>query len=229
MSSSPKRCPAAASRPLLVGYLVMAFLFAASAVLSVFAQGQTPPPERTNQPNLRTFTLKELAAFDGKDGRPAYAAYEGLIYDFSSSPLFKEGEHYQHLAGQDLTGALAGAPHGTEVFAAFPVVGKLIRGEEAAQPLPPPRPRSLLFLGKNLTAWSGYLLGLFFVLNFTTCYVMPWCTRSLPWHGTLPGPDRWDRVVLKLSYYHRYFAWLTVIFGILHGVLGIFQSFGIRV
>ena len=38
----------------------------------------------------KVFTLAELAQYDGQDGRPAYFAYEGQVYDASSIPNWKE-------------------------------------------------------------------------------------------------------------------------------------------
>lgn len=71
-------------------------------------------------------TLQELSTYDGKEGRRAYIAYDGNIYDVTDSPLWKEGTHKKlHQAGQDLTEAMSKAPHAQEVFAKFEIVGKL--------------------------------------------------------------------------------------------------------
>ena len=79
----------------------------------------TPQPKR--------FTRGELAQFDGRDGRPAYLAYKGKVYDVSGSPLWEKGVHQdEHNAGKDLTDELAAAPHGEENIAVLPVVGELI-------------------------------------------------------------------------------------------------------
>lgn len=73
------------------------------------------------------FTLEELMNFDGKDGRPAYFAYKGKIYDVSSSRLWKDGTHLKtHFAGADLTNMLKKSPHGEEKIFQMPVVGQLI-------------------------------------------------------------------------------------------------------
>jgi len=79
-------------------------------------------------------TLRELKAFDGREGKPAYIAYRGRVYDVSGSPLWQSGEHEGlHRAGEDLTPMLGDAPHGEEVFARYPVVGTL---DAAASPPP---------------------------------------------------------------------------------------------
>jgi len=73
--------------------------------------------------------LEELARFDGRDGRPAYLAYAGKVYDVSDSFLWRVGRHQAlHRAGQDLTEALGQAPHGPELLERFPVVGILKPG-----------------------------------------------------------------------------------------------------
>ena len=75
---------------------------------------------------MREFTVEELAAFDGKDGRAAYAAYKGTVYDISASAMWVEGDHEGwHAAGADLTAEHADAPH-DEYVVDFPAVGKLI-------------------------------------------------------------------------------------------------------
>ncbi|HWJ03047.1 MAG TPA: cytochrome b5 domain-containing protein [Verrucomicrobiae bacterium] len=49
-------------------------------------------------------TRSELAKYDGKNGNPAYIAYEGRVYDVSK--VFSNGEHNGCTAGMDLTDKL---------------------------------------------------------------------------------------------------------------------------
>jgi predicted heme/steroid binding protein len=71
-------------------------------------------------------TLAELAGYDGRDGRRAYIAVNGTIYDVTESPRWKNGLHPpDHQAGQDLTEELSKAPHVRAVVERFPVVGTL--------------------------------------------------------------------------------------------------------
>jgi predicted heme/steroid binding protein len=80
-------------------------------------------------------TREELTGYDGREGRPAYVAVHGKIYDFTGSWLWKAGSHMQqHQAGQDLTEALLQAPHVRAVIERFPVVGQL------DEPVPQPAP-----------------------------------------------------------------------------------------
>jgi len=92
-------------------------------------------------------TLEELARYDGREGRRAYVAFLGTVYDVTESPLWREGAHQgMHAAGCDLTAAMADAPHGKEVFSGFPVVGRLdgAEPEKAFGTAPPPELRQRL-------------------------------------------------------------------------------------
>lgn len=71
-------------------------------------------------------TLAQLSLYDGKDGRPAYVAYKGKIFDVTASYTWRGGIHQViHLAGRDLTPAIKDAPHGEDLLDRFPVVGAL--------------------------------------------------------------------------------------------------------
>jgi len=63
----------------------------------------------------KKFTLEELKQYDGKEGRPAYIAYKGKVYDVSDNYLWVDGDHQgEHAAGRDLTEQMSSAPHGEE-------------------------------------------------------------------------------------------------------------------
>ena len=79
----------------------------------------------------KTFTPKELARYNGKQGRPAYAAVDGTVYDLSSSDRWPEGEHVLcdlgARAGHDLSQEILYAPsYMRERLAQRPVVGRLV-------------------------------------------------------------------------------------------------------
>lgn len=77
-------------------------------------------------PAVKSFTLAQLAIYNGKNGQPAYIAVSGVVYDVTNAQGWKNGSHQGVNAGQDLTSAIAQAPHGTSVLAGLPVVGNLV-------------------------------------------------------------------------------------------------------
>jgi predicted heme/steroid binding protein len=75
----------------------------------------------------RKFTLDELSKFDGKEGRLAYVAYNGIVYDVTEASLWSEGNHMgEHEAGKDLTQAMEASPHGNSVVEKMKKIGALI-------------------------------------------------------------------------------------------------------
>ena len=75
--------------------------------------------------NLKVITSSQLALRNGQDKPEIWIAYKGLVYDVSISRLWKNGKHYEHWAGQDLTDELKDAPHTEYVFEKFAVIGEL--------------------------------------------------------------------------------------------------------
>lgn len=80
--------------------------------------------------SVMSFTLAELAEFDGKDGSPAYVAVDGTVYDVTGSSQWPEGDHtpcdLDAVAGKDLSNVLEEAPARMRaLIEAMPVVGTL--------------------------------------------------------------------------------------------------------
>ncbi|MBN1624740.1 MAG: cytochrome B5 [Clostridia bacterium] len=74
----------------------------------------------------KIFTLEELANYDGQDGRPAYVAVDGVVYDLTNSGAWRNGKHNGFTAGKDLTEEIKEiSPHGVKNLEGIPVVGKL--------------------------------------------------------------------------------------------------------
>ncbi len=97
-------------------------------VVSLLLVGCTTPAPVDNDDigDLPTFTLEELSEFDGQDGRLAYVAVDGVVYDVSDEPRWSGGSHQGLTAGQDRTAEINQmSPHGTRVLNNLPVVGRL--------------------------------------------------------------------------------------------------------
>lgn len=75
--------------------------------------------------SLPIYSKRQLALRNGQDKDEIWCAFQGLIYDVTKSRLWRNGKHYEHWAGQDLTEELKDAPHNENVFDKFKVVGRL--------------------------------------------------------------------------------------------------------
>jgi len=76
---------------------------------------------------LKKVTVQELEENNGKNGKPAYFAYKGKVYDVSESSFWLDGDHLgMHQAGKDLTEELEMAPHREETFQRVKLVGDLV-------------------------------------------------------------------------------------------------------
>lgn len=114
---------------LLLIKISLFMIMASSAFFVVFFIGprlkkkrDTPTP-----PTGGEMSEEELGFFDGSEGRKAYFAYQGKIYDVSNSGLWKNGEHMtRHKAGLDLTDILSQAPHDETRILDMPVIGTLV-------------------------------------------------------------------------------------------------------
>jgi predicted heme/steroid binding protein len=68
------------------------------------------------------FTAATLAEYDGQDGRPAYIAIDGLVYDVSNHKSWTNGEHHGFEAGKDLSAEFK-ENHKEGTLRKLPVVG----------------------------------------------------------------------------------------------------------
>ncbi len=123
---------------LLLIKIVLFLMLVASATVVTFVIG---PKLKRRVPlgapgGARPMTADGLAACDGQEGRPAYIAYAGKVYDVTHSTLWKGGRHMgKHPCGADLTGFLSQAPHGDEKVLAMREVGDF-RPDAAVRPGP---------------------------------------------------------------------------------------------
>jgi predicted heme/steroid binding protein len=91
------------------------------------AETEAPAPEATAASASAPveLTAEELAAFDGQNGNPAYVAVDGVVYDVTNVPAWKNGAHNGNQAGKDLSDVIGKAPHKDSVLKNLKVVGKL--------------------------------------------------------------------------------------------------------
>ncbi|SEJ75477.1 Predicted heme/steroid binding protein [Cyclobacterium xiamenense] len=88
-------------------------------------QIQGPGVYLQERKRMLTISKNELALRNGQDRPDIWIAFEGKIYDLGKSRLWKNGRHYEHWAGQDLTEELKKAPHTAKVFDKFKPIGYL--------------------------------------------------------------------------------------------------------
>jgi predicted heme/steroid binding protein len=75
----------------------------------------------------RKISKDELAQNNGKEGKPAYIAFKGVVYEVSESAFWMEGDHMgAHDAGKDLTEEIELAPHREETLQKVKQVGMLV-------------------------------------------------------------------------------------------------------
>ncbi len=74
---------------------------------------------------MREYSISQLSLRNGQDKEEIWVAFRGIIYDVTASRMWRNGKHYEHWAGQDLTKELETAPHSEKVFEKFDVIGKL--------------------------------------------------------------------------------------------------------
>lgn len=75
--------------------------------------------------DLVKYSRGQLALRNGQDKDEIWVAFNGFIYDVTISKLWRNGKHYEHWAGQDLTNELKDAPHTQNVFDKFKIIGRL--------------------------------------------------------------------------------------------------------
>jgi predicted heme/steroid binding protein/uncharacterized membrane protein len=117
---------------ILLGMKILLFsIMVASASIVTFFIGPKLRKQKGSLPQGKKnkLTIEDLSYFDGKEGRPAYFAYNGKVYDVTSSSLWKDGNHMsKHPAGNDLTEMINGSPHGEEKILQMPALGQLLTG-----------------------------------------------------------------------------------------------------
>lgn len=152
---------------------------------------------------MKKFTKDELGKYNGEQGEKSYLAYKDNIYDVSGSRKWKDGNHMKtHHAGMDLTEAVENAPHGAEVLADFPIVGKIVSTKQSS-----PHLKSYLSFLSDLhvhSVFSHFTVSSFF---FSPAFLLIY----------LFFPDL--RLFESLSFYMLVIGIVTLPFSVLTGLL----------
>ncbi|WP_085959830.1 cytochrome b5 domain-containing protein [Clostridium sp. DL-VIII] len=78
----------------------------------------------------KQFILEELSQYDGSNGKSAYVAVDGIVYDLSNVEAWAGGKHFGLTAGKDLTSEF-NSHHGIKkVLNDKPKVGILIESKQ---------------------------------------------------------------------------------------------------
>lgn len=75
--------------------------------------------------NQREFTIEELANYDGANGKLAYVAVNGVVYDVSSEATWGGGTHFGLYAGKDVTDEFSRCHFNQDILKNLPEVGVL--------------------------------------------------------------------------------------------------------
>lgn len=71
----------------------------------------------------KKFTAESLKNYDGKNGRPAYIAVDGIVYDVTNNSHWTNGDHHGLTAGQALSKDILKSPHGHSILHRINKVG----------------------------------------------------------------------------------------------------------
>ena len=74
----------------------------------------------------KTFTIEELAQYNGKNGDPAYVAVNGIVYDVTNNAAWAAATHFGLSAGNDLTTSFASCHAGANILSKLSVIGNLV-------------------------------------------------------------------------------------------------------
>lgn len=87
----------------------------------------TGQPQQPSAQNQQTFTREQLAQYNGKNGRPAYVAVNGIVYNVTNNAAWSAATHFGLEAGKDWTQEFASC-HAAEqwILNTLTPVGRLV-------------------------------------------------------------------------------------------------------
>ena len=87
----------------------------------------TSIPNTPSQNGKYYLTLSELAYYDGTNGKPAWIAVYGNLYDVTNESAWKNGVHRGlHLGGKDASSAFDQSPHSQSLLNSLTHIGYLV-------------------------------------------------------------------------------------------------------
>lgn len=160
---------------------------------------------------------EEQTATAIKDLKKCYAIYDNGVYDLTTAKKWDITGHVgKHLCGKKYDKeTIEAGPHKVEVMKPF-YLTKLCNTDG------PSYLKTVTATTKiNWMRTSSYMALIFFVLNFATCYAMPWASVKEPWKGSRPGRDAKDVFgAFPVTHWHKIWAWLAIFSLSFHGILG---------
>ena len=164
---------------------------------------------------------REQVATADKDRKLCLTIFGGGVYDFTVAKRWDLSGHVgKHLCGKEYSKeTIEEGPHKLAVIDKFfytKVCGATSETIPVGKPILP-----TTILGMSWFRFSAYVSLIFFVLNFATCFAMPWAKLPEPWKGNRPGRDKNDALGrFPLSHMHKIWAWLAIFTLSAHGLLG---------
>lgn len=192
------------------------------------------------------YTTSDVA--HGEEDGMCLVVFDGKVYDVTDGEKWGIEGHLggKHPCGKIYTQeTIEAGPHLVDVMEPFlvaPICGEPTPTPEVVTkvtdaPKAPPESEGVIRkmnyfslsrpLGMSWRTLTSYLSLVFFLLNFLTCYAMPWAKWRAPWAGERPGGDDQDMIGhFPLIHWHPWFAWGAIFFFTLHGVLGFLCVWG---
>lgn len=164
---------------------------------------------------------KEQVARAGSETRKCLTIVGGGVYDFTAAKKWDLTGHVgKHLCGKEYgVETVEEGPHKLSVIDKFYLTNVCGVAVSIVPSEKPVLPKTIL--GMSWFRLSAYLSLIFFVLNFATCFAMPWGKWPEPWRGNRPGKDKNDSLgTFPWTHWHKVWAWFAIFTLGVHGLLG---------
>ncbi len=89
-------------------------------------ESENIPPTTNNEQISETFTLSQLAEYNGSKGNKSYVGFNGKVYDVTDLSEFSENGPLYGKVGLDLSNELKDSPEYEVMFNNAPMVGTLV-------------------------------------------------------------------------------------------------------